>query len=86
MEFMLGKMPELALSIHLDRTLERWQQGVDVILPPTQCSQDCETTRQFEVELDWDFITDSRNGDITHSGIIVAQDKDGGKFVIIFGR
>lgn len=32
MVFMLEKMPEFALSMHLDRTLERWKEGTDVIL------------------------------------------------------
>ncbi len=32
MRFMLQKMPDFALSLHLDTTLERWEQGVDVIL------------------------------------------------------
>ena len=32
MRFMLAKMPEFALSLHMDKELERWQKGVDVIL------------------------------------------------------
>jgi nitroreductase/NAD-dependent dihydropyrimidine dehydrogenase PreA subunit len=32
MRFMLEKMPEFALGMHMDRTLDRWEQGVDVIL------------------------------------------------------
>lgn len=32
MRFMLETMPEFSLGMHLDRTLERWDQGVDVIL------------------------------------------------------
>ena len=32
MRFMLDKRPELALSMHMDKTLERWESGTDVIL------------------------------------------------------
>jgi nitroreductase len=32
MRFMLLKMPEHSLAMHLDTTLERWEQGTDVIL------------------------------------------------------
>lgn len=32
MRFMLEKMPEVALGLHMDKTLERWEQGNDVIL------------------------------------------------------
>lgn len=32
MRFMLETMPEFSLGMHLDKTLERWDQGVDVIL------------------------------------------------------
>lgn len=32
MMYMLEKMPELSLSLHLDATLERWKKGEDVIL------------------------------------------------------
>lgn len=32
MRFMLDKMPEAALSMHMDKTLERWESGADVIL------------------------------------------------------
>ena len=32
MRYMLNTMPELSLGMHLDKTLERWEQGVDVIL------------------------------------------------------
>lgn len=30
--FMLEKRPEFALSMHMDKTLERWEEGMDVIL------------------------------------------------------
>ncbi len=29
---MLEKMPDVALGLHMDKTLERWEQGNDVIL------------------------------------------------------
>lgn len=32
MRWMLAHMPEVALSLHIDRTLERWEAGFDVIL------------------------------------------------------
>lgn len=32
MRWMLAHMPELAISLHIDRTLERWEAGSDVIL------------------------------------------------------
>ena len=32
MRWMLDNMPEVALSIHMDRALERWEGGYDVIL------------------------------------------------------
>ncbi len=32
MRWMLAHMPEVALSLHIDRTLERWGEGSDVIL------------------------------------------------------
>lgn len=32
MRWMLAHMPEVALSLHIDRTLERWEEGHDVIL------------------------------------------------------
>jgi nitroreductase len=32
MRWLIGNQPELALSMHLDRTLQRWEDGHDVIL------------------------------------------------------
>ncbi|MGB3211452.1 MAG: nitroreductase family protein [Desulforhopalus sp.] len=32
MRFMLETMPEFSLGMHMDKTLERWEKGVDVIL------------------------------------------------------
>ncbi len=32
MRWLIGKMPELALSWHMDKTLKRWEKGKDVIL------------------------------------------------------
>jgi nitroreductase/NAD-dependent dihydropyrimidine dehydrogenase PreA subunit len=32
MRFMLAKMPDFARSLHMDSTLERWNQGIDAIL------------------------------------------------------
>jgi len=31
MRFVIAKTPEFALSMHMDKTLKRWEQGVDVI-------------------------------------------------------
>jgi nitroreductase len=32
MRWMIGNMPELALALHMDMTLKRWEEGNDVIL------------------------------------------------------
>ena len=56
-------------------------EGVNAILPATDCSG-CDETRQFNVEMAEDYIQDESNGDIIHSGIIVAEVADVGKVLL----
>lgn len=54
-------------------------EGRDAVLHPQECD-DCDKTKQFVVHMNRSFILDTTNGDIIHSGIIVAEIKDGGQF------